>query len=127
MQIDLLITHAAQLITVASPGGPKRGAEMRELGAIRDGALAIAGGQIVAAGPTAELRALANNATQLIDAGGRAVLPGFVDAHTHVVFAGDRVDEFERRLEGASYLEIMAAGGGIMSTVRATRAASEQQ
>ena len=127
MNIDLLIAHAAQLITVPSPGGPKRGAAMRELGAIRDGALAIAAGRIVAVGTTAELHNLADSATQVIDASGKAVLPGFVDAHTHVVFAGDRLDEFERRLEGATYLEIMAAGGGIMSTVRATRAASEDQ
>jgi imidazolonepropionase len=127
MQIDLLILHAAELITVASPGGPRRGAAMRELGLIRDGALAIAQGQIVAIGTTAELQEMANDATQVIDASGKAVLPGFVDAHTHVVFAGNRLDEFERRLEGATYLEIMAAGGGIMSTVRATRAASEKQ
>jgi imidazolonepropionase len=127
MNADLLVEHAAQLITVASPGGPKRGAAMREIGSIPDGALAIVGEKIVAAGPTAELRALAGDATQVIDARGKAVLPGFVDAHTHVVFAGDRVDEFELRLQGATYLEIMAAGGGIMSTVRATRAASEDQ
>ena len=127
MNIDLLIAHAAQLITVASPGQPRCGAAMRELGAIHDGALAIAEGRIVAVGATSELRELATSATQVIDAAGKAVLPGFVDAHTHVVFAGDRVDEFERRLEGATYLEIMAAGGGIMSTVRATRAASEDQ
>src|SRR5436309_371410 len=110
MDVDLLIEHAAQLITVASPGGPKRGAAMRELGLIADGALAIAGDRIVAVGPTAELRAQVQSATT-IDARGRAVLPGFVDAHTHVVFAGDRVDEFEQRLQGATYLEIMAAGG----------------
>src|SRR6266540_3463319 len=121
MKIDLLIAHAGQLITVASPGGPRRGAAMR------DGALAIADGRIVAVGATSELRDLADSVTQVLDATGKAVLPGFVDAHTHVVFAGDRVDEFERRLEGATYLEIMAAGGGIMSTVRATRAASEGQ
>src|SRR6185312_3102132 len=127
MQADLLIEHAAQLITVASPDGPKRGAAMRELGMLADGALAAAGGQIVAVGTTAEVRAQVDGAEVLIDARGKAVLPGFVDAHTHVVFAGDRVDEFELRLQGATYLEIMAAGGGIMSTVRATRAASEEQ
>jgi len=127
MNIDLLIIHAAELITVASSGGLRRGAAMRELGAIRNGALAIKEGRIVAVGTTADLCDLADSATQVIDAGGKAVLPGFVDAHTHVVFAGDRVDEFERRLEGATYLEIMVAGGGIMSTVRATRAASEDQ
>jgi imidazolonepropionase len=127
MRVDLLIEHAAQLITLASPGGPKRGAAMRDLGIIADGALAIADGRIVAAGPTDALRALAPEPARRLDARGKAVLPGFVDAHTHVIFAGDRVDEFERRLEGATYLEIMAAGGGIMSTVRATRAASEAQ
>jgi imidazolonepropionase len=127
MNIDLLIAHAAQLITIASPDGPRRGAAMRELGALRDGALAISEGRIVAVGTTAELSDMATSATQVIDAQGKAVLPGFVDAHTHVVFAGDRVDEFEQRLQGATYLEIMAAGGGIMSTVRATRAASEDQ
>src|SRR6266545_5844707 len=127
MKIDLLIAHAGQLITVASPGGPRRGAAMRELGAIRDGALAIADGRIVAVGTADEVRVRVGHAARRIDASGKAVLPGFVDAHTHVVFAGDRVDEFERRLEGATYLEIMAAGGGIMSTVRATRAASEGQ
>ena len=127
MNIDLLILHAEQLITVASPGGLRRGGAMRELGAIRDGALAIADGRIVAVGTTGDLCDLVDSAIQVIDATGKAVLPGFVDAHTHVVFAGDRVDEFERRLEGATYLQIMAAGGGIMSTVRATRAATEDQ
>lgn len=127
MKTDLLIEHASQLITVASPGGPKRGAAMCEPGIIADGALAITQGLITHVGPTAAVREQVGGATRVIDARGKAVLPGLVDAHTHVVFAGDRVDEFERRLQGATYLEIMAAGGGIMSTVRATRAASEQQ
>jgi imidazolonepropionase len=127
MDVDLLIEHAAQLITVTSPGGPKRGAAMRDLSMIADGALAITGGQIVAVGTTAEVLPRVRGAARRIDARGKAVLPGFVDAHTHVIFAGDRADEFERRLAGATYLEIMAAGGGIMSTVRATRAASEEQ
>jgi imidazolonepropionase len=127
MNADLLILHAAQLVTVAAPDGPKRGPAMRAIGVIPDGALAAAGGQIVAVGPTAAVRARFPDARQVIDASGRAVVPGFVDAHTHVVFAGDRVDEFERRLEGATYQEIMAAGGGIMSTVRAVRVASEEQ
>jgi imidazolonepropionase len=127
MDVDLLIEHAAQLITVASPGGPKRGVAMRDLGMIADGALAISDGRIVAVGTTAEVLGQVRGATRRIEARGKAVLPGFVDAHTHVVFAGDRADEFERRLAGATYLEIMAAGGGIMSTVRATRAAAEEQ
>lgn len=126
MHVDLLIEHAC-LITVASPGGPKHGAAMRDLGVIDDGAVAVAQGQIVAVGATEDLRASITSVAQRVDARGKAVLPGFVDAHTHVVFAGDRVDEFERRLQGATYLEIMAAGGGIMSTVRATRAASVTQ
>ena len=127
MQVDLLIEHAAQLITIASPDGSKCGAAMRDLGVIDDGALAVADGRIVCVGTTAAVRAQVDEASERIDARGKAVLPGFVDAHTHVIFAGDRVDEFERRLQGATYLEIMAAGGGIMSTVRATRAASEEQ
>src|SRR5262245_27484756 len=127
MNVDLLIENAAQLITVASPSGPKRGVAMRELGVIADGALAAADGRIVAIGATADVRAQIDDAEAVIDAHGKAVLPGFVDAHTHLVFAGDRVDEFELRLQGASYLEIMAAGGGIMSTVRATREATEEQ
>jgi imidazolonepropionase len=127
MHADLLIEHADQLITVASDGGAKRGAAMRELGMIADGALATADGRIVAVGTTDAVRAEVRDAAERIDARGKAVLPGFVDAHTHVIFAGDRVDEFERRLQGATYLEIMAGGGGIMATVRATRAASEEQ
>jgi len=124
MTIDLLI-HGAQLLTVPGPG-PKRGAAQREIGLLENGAVAVAAGRIVAVGPTAELRQRFS-AVEIIDATGRVVLPGFVDAHTHAVFAGERAGEFEQRLAGASYLEIMAAGGGIMATVRATRAASLSQ
>lgn len=126
MQIDLLIHSAAQLVTCASPAGPKRGAAMRDVGVIADGAVAVAGGQIVAAGPSAELRAR-YSAAQEIDATGKVVCPGFVDPHTHVVFAGDRVAEFEQRIAGTSYLAIMAAGGGIAFTTRASRAATLEQ
>lgn len=122
--IDLLI-HNANLITCAGPG-PKRGAALSDLGRIADGAVAISAGQIVAVGASAELYARFS-AAQTIDAGGRAVCPGLVDPHTHVVYAGDRVAEFEQRIAGATYLEIAAAGGGIISTMRATRAASLQQ
>jgi imidazolonepropionase len=99
---------------------------MSELGLITDGAVAIAGGRVVAVGTTSEIRG-SYRAPRELSAGGRVVLPGFIDAHTHPVFAGSRQDEFERRVAGATYLEIMAAGGGIMSTVRATRAASVAQ
>lgn len=125
MMIDLLVTHATQLVTCAGPG-PKRGAAMLDLEIVADGAVAIDAGRIVATGPTEEL-APRFRAARTFDASGRAVCPGFVDAHTHVVYAGDRVAEFEQRIRGADYLEILAAGGGINSTVRQVRAASLDQ
>ena len=123
MQADLLIHSAAQVITVASPGGPKRGAAMRELGIVADGAVAIRDGRILAAGRSDELRSQVR-AAQTLSAEGHLVLPGFVDPHTHLVWAGERSGEFEMRVGGATYMEIMSAGGGIMNTVRQTRAAS---
>jgi imidazolonepropionase len=124
MHVDLLITHASQLLTIpAHDHGPQRGARLGDLALIVDGALAVSNGSIVDLGPTAALAAR-HQAAQTIDAGGSVVMPGFVDPHTHVVFAGDRANEFERRIAGATYMEIMNAGGGIMSTVRATRAAT---
>ena len=124
LDCDLLIHSAAQLLTLA--GGPQRGAQLGALGLIADGAVAVRAGRVVLTGPTAEVRAQVRARAEL-DARGRVVLPGFVDPHTHVVWAGDRASEFERRLAGATYLEIMAAGGGIMSTVRQTRAAGLDQ
>lgn len=125
-KIDLLIYNAAQVATCAGPSGPKRGQAMADVGLIEDGAVAVAGGRIVAVGPTAALRA-AYTAEQKIDAAGKVVCPGFVEPHTHVVFAGDRVQEFELRVKGTSYQEIMAAGGGIVSTTTAVRQASVEQ
>ena len=119
--VELLIRNAAQVVTCASPGRPKHGAMMREAGVIDDGAVAINAGKIVAVGPSRDLNFEAH---ETVDATGRVVCPGFVDPHTHVVYAGDRIEEFERRCGGESYQQIMAAGGGIASTVRATRAAS---
>ncbi len=125
--VELLVHSAAQLCTVPPhEGGPQRGSGLGDLGLIPDGAVAIAEGRIVEAGPTARLRAR-YRALREVDAGGRVVMPGFVDPHTHLVWVGDRAAEFEQRIAGASYLEIMAAGGGIMSTVRATRAADVAQ
>ena len=126
MKIDLLVHNAAQLITCASADGPKRGAAMRDVGLIMDGAVAVDAGQIVAVGSTADLSAR-YQARLMIDATGRVVCPGFVDPHTHVVYAGERIDEFEMRIAGASYLEIMAAGGGIVSTMKMTRRATIDQ
>ena len=123
--VDLLITHARQLVTCASDG-PKRGAALREVGLIEDGAVAALDGEIIAVGPTVDLLAR-YHARQTLDAAGKVVTPGFVDAHTHVVYAGDRVAEFEMRIQGATYMAIMAAGGGIVSTMRAVRAAPVAQ
>jgi imidazolonepropionase len=123
VQADLLIYDAAQVLTLASPDGPKRGTAMGELGIIPDGAVAIRDGRLLDVGPSDELRSQVR-AAQTLYAGGYLIMPGLVDPHTHLVWAGHRADEFEMRLGGASYLEIMAAGGGIMSTVRQTRAAS---
>ncbi len=125
-QVDLLIHSAGQLVTCANPDGPKRRAAMLDVGIIEDGAIAARGGQIVAVGPSAQLRAVCT-ARRTIDAAGKVVCPGFVDPHTHVVFAGDRVGEFEMRVKGATYLEIMAAGGGIVSTTQAVRQATVEQ
>jgi imidazolonepropionase len=123
MNADLLVYDATQVITVASPDGLKRGAAMRDLGIIPDGAVAIRDGRVLDVGPSEELRSQIR-AEQSLYAGGHLVMPGFVDPHTHLVWAGERADEFKMRIAGSSYLEIMAAGGGIMSTVRHTRAAS---
>ncbi len=120
----MLIHSASQLLTLA--GGPQRGAELGRLGAIADGALLIRGETIAEVGSSAELLRRYPDEPRL-DAHGRAILPGLVDPHTHLVWAGDRAAEFEMRLQGRTYLEIMAAGGGIASTVRATRAASREE
>jgi imidazolonepropionase len=121
-EIDLLIHSAAQLLVVPGETGPQRGGNLGNLDLIEDGAVAIDDGRIVATGSTGELRDQFA-AVETIDARGRCVLPGFVDPHTHIPWYGDRANEFEMRLAGASYMEIMAAGGGIMSTVRSTRQA----
>jgi imidazolonepropionase len=123
---DFIIRHARELFTCAGPA-PLAGPRQRAAGAIRDGALAARDGRIVFVGTTAGLDAAITPlpAATIVDASGQAVVPGFVDAHTHAVFAGDRRDELRRRLGGATYAEIAAAGGGIVSTVAATRAASE--
>lgn len=124
MKVDLLVHSATQLCTIPPHGGgPQRGAALGDLGLIEDGAVAVKDGRIVTVGPTAEVRAQVSVAAREVDASGRVVCPGFVDPHTHLVWMGDRAAEFEMRLAGATYMEIMAAGGGIMSTVRATRGA----
>jgi imidazolonepropionase len=127
MKSDLVVHSAGQLLTLASANGPRRGLAMGELSLITDGAVAVQGGRIVLVGHSQEVIAAAGSGSRLIDASGKVVMPGFVDPHTHVIFAGDRASEFEMRLQGASYMEIMSAGGGIMNTVRATREASLEE
>jgi imidazolonepropionase len=122
----LAIVNIGQLVTLAGAVRPRVGGELRELGLIPDAALLVEDGRIVAAGPSAELRGKIPANAVVIDAEGRCVTPGFVDAHTHLVFAGNRAAEFEQRIAGATYQQIAAAGGGILSTVNATRAASEE-
>ncbi|MSO48781.1 MAG: imidazolonepropionase [Acidobacteria bacterium] len=128
MAVTLLIEHLDQLYTVAGDG-PRAGRRQGDIAPVADGAVACDGATIVATGTTAEVRAritLSPQAT-VVDGRGKSLVPGFVDPHTHVVFAGDRRDELRRRLGGATYSEIAAAGGGILSTVRATRAASDDE
>ncbi len=125
MKADLVV-HSAQLVTCASNGIPRKGAAMADPGLISDGAVAIAGGTILAVGRTPQILA-AYEADETLDADGKTVSPGFVECHTHIIFAGDRLDEFELKLKGADYLEILRSGGGILSTVRRTRAASPDE
>jgi imidazolonepropionase len=121
----LLIRHLRQLVTCAGPA-PRRGHAQRDVTVIPDGALAADGETIVYAGPDDGLPpSIASTSDQAIDGRRLSAVPGFVDGHTHAMFAGDRRDELRRRLAGATYAEIAAQGGGIVSTVRATRAASE--
>lgn len=122
--VDLIVEGAGQLLTLAG-NGPRAGKAMGLLGLMSDGAVAVADGLVVAVGTRSEVNE-AYRAPRRIDVGGRVVLPGLIDPHTHVVFGGSRHEEFEQRIAGATYLEIMAAGGGIMRTVRATRACSEE-
>ena len=126
MKADLIIHSAAQLVTCTSVNGPKRDQSMRDVGLLPGGAVAIADGKIVAVGPTVDIR-LDYTARKSIDASNKVVCPGFVDPHTHLVYAGDRAAEFEMRIKGATYMEILAAGGGIINTMQATRTATVEQ
>jgi imidazolonepropionase len=117
----MLIHSASQVLTLA--GGPQRGNALGTLGIIENGAVVLRDEKIVAVGMTDELKnAYPDEPT--LDANRCVLMPGFVDPHTHVIWAGDRADEFEMKMAGTPYLDILAAGGGILSTVRATRTAS---
>jgi imidazolonepropionase len=120
--MNVNIIHAAQLVTVRGSASARRGAALSDLGIIPDGAVAIRDGLIQWVGPTDQLPD--KNAPEF-DAAGKIVLPGFVDSHTHAVFARTRADEFEWRIQGMPYMEILARGGGILSSAKAIREAHE--
>ena len=121
---SLAILHASEVVTLSGPKRPRVGRELSALGIIRDGGMLIRDGKIESIGPTNEIEKNVGDA-EIVDARRRVVMPGFVDAHTHLVFAGNRLDDFERRSRGETYEQIAKAGGGIWSTVQKTRAASE--
>jgi imidazolonepropionase len=127
MTETLAVVNIGQLVTLAGPPRPRVGAELRELGLINDGAMLIQDGRITAVGTYSDLCDALPQSASVIDAGGRCVTPGFVDAHTHLVFAGNRASEFEQRIAGATYQQIAAAGGGILRTVALTRVATSEE
>ncbi|HDM67208.1 MAG TPA: imidazolonepropionase, partial [Thermoplasmatales archaeon] len=118
-EVDLLIKDASELLTLSGPSHPRCREEMRNLGVIEKGSIAIKNGLIVDVGRNLEYKA-----EETIDASGKTVMPGFVDPHTHLVFAGTREFELKWKLDGLSYLEIKDRGGGIDYTVEKTRNAS---
>jgi len=121
---SLAVLHASQLVTLSGPKRPRDTTELSELGIIRNGGMFVRDGKIESVGPSDEIEKNVGDA-EVLDADGRVIMPGFVDAHTHLVFAGNRLDDFERRARGETYEQIARAGGGIWSTVAKTRAASE--
>jgi imidazolonepropionase len=121
----LLVRDLAQVVSPAGDPAPLRGTALAEIRVIENGYVLCEGGRVAAVGSMSELGAVAADVREL-DGSGRVALPGLVDCHTHACFAGDRAGEFELRAGGASYEELHAAGGGILSTVRATRAAGEE-
>jgi imidazolonepropionase len=128
--INLVIKNAAQLLTLRSDQtGPRSGKHLEDLGIIEDGAVAISGDKIAAVGKTQDIldEIKITGETKVIGAKGKVVLPGFVDCHTHPVFAGTREDEFEMRIKGKTYQDIAAAGGGIKSSVKNLRSKSKEE
>jgi imidazolonepropionase len=126
MAAPLLLVNATQLVTMRGGRGARRGEQMRAIGVIEDGAVLVSGGKVVAVGTTDELRADAwvkknRRSLEEIDCTGHVVIPGFVDSHTHPVFAAPRLVDFEKRISGATYEEIAAAGGGIRSSISGVR------
>ena len=124
---SVAILHAAQLVTLAGPNRPRLGKELPDIAIIPNGGLLMRDGKIESVGPSDEIERKLPADVELVDAMGRVVMPGFVDAHTHLVFGGNRLDDFERRSRGETYEQIAAAGGGIWFTVAKTRTASEPE
>jgi len=123
---NLLITGASQLLTLRGPV-PRRGTLLSDIGIIRDGALLIRDGVITVVGTRMEIESLPESrSAEKLDVGGRAVLPGFVDSHTHLIHAASRAEEYELRIRGASYEEIARRGGGILNSVKKLRAATAE-
>lgn len=126
-KVDLLIRKANELLTLCNPSQkPAKKETMRNLNIIENGAIVVHEGKIVAVGKTNKIEQ-DFKADKVIDATGKVVMPGFVDPHTHIIFASSREEEFELRLQGAGYMEILAGGGGILKTVQETRKASKER
>jgi len=126
MKIDLLIHNIGELLTLAGPERPRTGAGMNDVGLLRGAAVAVQDGRVVETGSDADLMAR-YTPERTLDARGGVVMPGFVDPHTHPVFVHTRENEFEMRIQGRSYVEISQSGGGIRSSIRAVREASEDE
>lgn len=129
-EADLIVKNCGQLLTLrAASKGPRRGKELRDLGLVASGAIAVREGRIVSAGPAESVMAEVRRAADCreIDAGGAVVIPGFVDCHTHAVFADYRLDEYEKRIQGVPYAEIAKAGGGIAKSVSDLRKTSQDR
>jgi imidazolonepropionase len=124
---SLAVINCSQVVTLAGPARPRVGPEMCELSIIAGGAMLVVGERIAKVGAREAIEPLISADCEVIDAGSRVLMPGFVDAHTHPVFAGTRADEFEERARGSTYQQIAARGGGIQSTVCATRAATLEE
>jgi imidazolonepropionase len=126
MKVDLIIYNAKQIVTCSSNGKAKKGLEMEDVGIVFNGAVAARDGKIVGVGNSEDILQEFETENK-IDVSNKAVIPAFVECHTHIVYAGNRLDEFELKIKGADYLEILESGGGIISTVKKTRTASLEE
>lgn len=127
MKIDLIVHNIGTLVTATGHAKPAAGQHLAEAGLLQDAALAVREGKIEEIGGEKEIMALADETTQIIDAAQGLVTPGFVDPHTHVIYGGDRAHEYDLKLQGVPYLEILRQGGGILSTVTQTRQAGRER